>query len=275
MHVQYQEIKMFLAPLKRVNVTMNTALNSVPQRNEWLILVFTDEGYLSVAKLWYKRLSSLGYQNHHLLAMDIFSYEDLMKSNYRCEKVSNSIADVSEFSKIWKLRFEIPLQYLRTGKNIFILDVDTHWNFYFDLAKLPLQYDSFHSYANYIPTRVIKLWGFELCGCFIGYRANSKTIGLLEILVEQYLQADKSCDDQVVLNEMFAFSYKMKWVGNTAFSKGYNYTISVFNRTFVSRSKIINCKSWTSMPFAKRIGTSKLQNWKLYNDKCLNSRVEA
>ena len=270
MGMQYGEVKTFLAPLKGVDTSLNAALSPPRQSNEWIILAFTDEKYLPAAKLWYKRLSTLGYQNHHLLAMDIFSYEDLMENNYRCEIVSYSVADSAGHSTVWKLRLETPLQYLRKGKNIFISDVDTHWNFYFNLTQLPPQYDSFHSYANVVPRRVLKLWGFTLCGCFIGYRANIKTVRLLEMLLQRCLEVKKRCDDQVILNEMFAYSYEMKWVGDTAFSKRYNYTISVFNRTFVFRSREISCKSWISMPYGKQKGTSKLRNWKLYNEICLS-----
>ena len=270
MHIQYRDIlasHTFLDPVKTVKTSVNTGPNSARQSNEWIIIAFTDERYLPVAKLWYNRLSSLGYQNHYLLALDIFSYEDLMKNNFRCEKVSNSVADEVGFSKIWKLRFQMPLLYLRTGKNVFISDVDTHWNFYFDLTQLPSQYDSFHSYATVFPRSIFKRWGFTLCGCFTGYRANSKTIQLLEKLLERCLELDKRCDDQVVLNEIFALTYELKWVDNTAFSERYNYTISVFNRTFVARSKI-NCDSWISMPGAKKKATLKLQQWQLYNNIC-------
>ena len=93
------------------------------------------------------------------------------------------------------------------------------------------------------------------------------------MLLKQCLEAKESCDDQVVLNRMLACSYKIKSVGNTAYSNRYNYTSSVFNRTFVSRSEVINCKSWISMPFAKKKGTSRSQNCKLYNDKFVHSIV--
>ena len=149
--MQYRDIlasHTFLHPVKTVKTSVNAGPSSARQSNEWIIIAFTYERYLPVAKLWYNRLSSLGYQNHYLLALAIFSYEDLMKNNFRCEKVSNSLVDEVGFCKLWKLRFQIPLLYLRTGKNVFISDVDTHWNFYFDLTQLPSQYDSFHPYAT-------------------------------------------------------------------------------------------------------------------------------
>ena len=276
-HMKYRDIfvsRTLSHPLKRVKILVNTVPSSARQGNEWIIIAFTDERYLPVSKLWYNRLSSLGYENHHLLALDIISFKDLMKNNFRCEKVSNSVADEVGFSGIWRLRFQIPLLYLKNGKNVFISDVDTHWNFYFDLTQLPPQYDSFHSYATVFPRKIFKRWGFTLCGCFIGYRANKKTIQLLEKLLERCLELEKRCDDQVVLNEMFALTYKMKWVGNTAFSDHYNYTINVFNRSFVARSKV-NCDSWISMPGAKKNVTFKLQHWELYNSICPNSKVDS
>ena len=216
-----------------------------------------------------QQISTLGYQNYHLLAMDIFSDQDLMENNYWCEIVSNSVADVVGHSQVWKLRLEIPLQYLRMGKNIFISDAHPHWNFYFNLTQLPPQYDSFDSNAN-VPRKGLKLWVFMLCGCFIDFQANIKTVRLLEMLLGRCLEVKTRCDDQVILNELLAYSYEMKWVGNTVYSKRYNYTISFFNKTFVFSSREISCKSWISKPYGKQKGTSKLRNWKLYNDICLS-----
>ena len=242
----------------------------VSAKSTWVILGFTDIRYLPVAKMWYDRLSALGYEDHVIMALDISSYENLIRSNYRCEIVADTIK--GEFSNIWKLRFEVPLKYLRRGINVFVTDVDSFWNFHFSLDQLPKEYDSFHAYATTWPNNVFKKWGFTLCGCVAGYRANIKTISLLQRLLIQCGKLRHHCDDQIVLNEMYAFSYNMKWVNNTGFSVQYNYRISVFKKVFVSRANL-NCESWISMDLSRKNIDAKLKLWESYNNMCLNNKL--
>ena len=68
-----QQMKQFLITLKRVQNLENNGQRSTQQSDDkWIILRFTDKRYLPVAKLWYKILSSIEYQNIGLLTMDVF-----------------------------------------------------------------------------------------------------------------------------------------------------------------------------------------------------------
>ena len=98
-------------------------------------------------------------------------------------------------------------------QNVLVSDVDIHWNFYFNLAQLSQKHDSFHSYVTMYPEIISIIWGFTLCGCFIGYQANNNTIRFLGMLFCW-------CDDQFVLNTIFPFSYKMKWLKRSIFKIG-------------------------------------------------------
>lgn len=225
-------------------------------KSTWVILGFADIRYLLVAKMWYDRLSALGYEDHVIMALDVSLYENLIKKNYRCEIAADTIK--GEISDIWKLRFEVRLKYLRRGINVFVTDVDSFWNFYFSLDQLPKEYDSFQAFATTWPNNIFKKWGFTLCGCIAGYGANVKTVSLLQRLLTQCGKLRHHCDDQIVLNEMYTFSYNMKWINNTGFSIQYNYRISVFKKMFVSRANL-NCESCISMDLSRKKIEAKLK----------------
>ena len=106
----------------------DTTVKIGSETTSWVILSFTDISYLPVARMWYDRLSTLGYVNHVIMALDVSSHVDLIKGNYRCERVADTIQ--GKISNIWKLRFEVPLRYLKRGINVFVTDIDTFWNFY-------------------------------------------------------------------------------------------------------------------------------------------------
>ena len=236
------------------------------EKSKWIILGFSDINYVPVAKLWYNRLSSLGYKNHFIMALDLSTYNELIKHSYRCYKIADTIN--GKFANIWKLRLEIPLSYLKKGKNVFVSDVDTYWNYYFNLDELSQNFDAFHAYATTWPKSVWEKWGFTLCGGIAGYQANERTIKLLQELLDECLKLQDKCDDQKLLNEKYAFSYDLNWVSNIAFSEVYRYRIFVFNKTFVARNKI-NCDSWISTELSSKKILEKLRQWKFYNDMCI------
>ena len=95
----------------------------------------------------------------------------------------------------------------------------------------------------------------DLRRCVAGYRANVKTVSLLQRLLTQCGRLRHHCDDQIVLN---AFSYDMKWMNNTGFSIQYDYRISVFKIMFVSRANL-HCESWISMDLSRKKIEAKLK----------------
>ena len=115
----------------------------------WVILGFTDINYSPVTKLWYERLSEVGYDNHIIVALDNSSFKNItIKSKYRCEKGAGELQEIG-FKNVVKLRLASILKHLEKGKNVFVSDVDTYWNFFFDLHKLPIHYDIFMHLAQH------------------------------------------------------------------------------------------------------------------------------
>ena len=232
----------------------------------WIILGFTDTNYLPVTKLWFERLSDIGYENHVIIALDDFSYKSLkVEGKYRCEKGTGKLQGPG-IRNVVKLRLATVAKYLEKGKNVFVSDVDTYWNYYFDLNKLSPQYDVFHAFATIWPPTVLKKWGFTLCTCIAGYRANTKTVELFGKLIKR---CGEACSDQQVTNEIYAFDYDVKWDENSGVSAVYNLTLNSFTRDFVTRSEI-NCHTWISMGKSDQNIEAKLKLWKLHVEKCEN-----
>ena len=233
------------------------------EATSWVIIAFSDKRYLPVAKLWYQHLKKLGYENHILIALDKPTYLDLKENRtYRCELGLESIA--KNLNMIFKTRMEITLKYLVTGKNVFISDVDTFWNRYVDLdSLLETKYDAYHTIARFPPS-VFKEWGFTVCGCIAGIHSNQKTIQFYQIVLDK---CGYTCDDQKLINEVYAFTYNMKWLNNEGFSESYDYRVKTFNESFVARYDI-NCQSWIAMGLADKTVEAKMQQWEEYNKKC-------
>ena len=212
-------------------------------QQSWIIIAFTDINYLPVTKLWYDRLSKLGYKTQVIITVDEISYKNLTREGkYRCEKGAENVQR-SGFKNIVRIKLLTIAKYLGKGQNVFVSDVDTYWNYYFDLNKLSKQFDVIHAYATVWPPSIRKLWGFTLCTCIAGYRANKRTVELFRKLIKR---CGKECSDQEVTNETYASVYNIKWHNNSAVSLAYNLTIRAFTKDFVTRSEI-NCHSWISM----------------------------
>lgn len=247
--------------------SLNLYQERKPKDNDhssWTILGFTDINYLPVAKLWYQRLSEVGYDNHMIVALDNSSYKNItIESKYRCEKGAGELQETG-FRNVVKLRLATILKHLQKGKNVFVSDVDTYWNFFFDLHKLPIHYDIFHAFGTKWPPKVFKKWGFTLCTCVAGYRGNAKTFQLFRKITKT---CGKKCSDQQVTNEIYAFVYNVKWHNNTGFSPAYNLRIDTFRKDFVARTEI-NCISWISVSRSAKTATAKLKDWKLYKENC-------
>ena len=113
--------KVILVSLSMFAITVVCLFTSyVPRENRyeekdnqsWVILGFTDINYLKVTKLWYKRLSDLGYENHLIVALDNASYQNIiLQGNYRCEKTADYLQAVG-FKNIVRLRLTTIAQYL-------------------------------------------------------------------------------------------------------------------------------------------------------------------
>ena len=51
--------------------------------SDWKILGFANQAYLTPAKIWYRQLENLGYNEHFIVALDRSVFEELKNSSYR------------------------------------------------------------------------------------------------------------------------------------------------------------------------------------------------
>ncbi|KAL7467435.1 hypothetical protein ACHAXS_007678 [Conticribra weissflogii] len=184
-------------------------MTSSDERNVGVkILGFTDWKYLNVAKVWYKRLSQLGYTEHFLAAHD-------ESNNYRTVPcfIENPQYDKPVkglWQQIMRSRLQVTKALLRGGASLLISDVDNVFSRYVDLKGLLLEgYDVYHAYEMRYPVQIFKEFGFVLCSGFQLLRSSSRTIRFLELVLARC--RGKKCDDQVTYNEVFFHDLDIEW----------------------------------------------------------------
>ena len=190
--------------------------------NKWIIVGFSDFGYLPAAKLWYKRLSKLGYTNHFIAALDENTLEAskrnttfrALPANRYLPPVNSSIwrnptQSGHKFKWIWSLRIQKVLELLEAGFNVFLTDVDSIWLKYMELSSLPDGVDVIHAKCPSWPKQVSEVWGFVVCGGVAGYRSNGEVVKLFRFMRERCIEM---CDDQKVLNfDAYFRNFGVQW----------------------------------------------------------------
>ena len=141
----------------------------------WLIVGFSDETYLPVAKIWYDQLTRLGYSNHLIVALNSATYQLLRNennnttdlgdlfSNYRTiwNRSKMDIISLNKLANIWRARFNVLYALVRAGFNVIVSDIDAVWVRYFELDEyLGEEFDTFHSYATTHPIDIYWVLGF-------------------------------------------------------------------------------------------------------------------
>lgn len=189
--------------------------NTPPQNESWIILGFSTYKYIPAAKIWYKNLAALGYNNHFIVPLDKSTVKIFQKgkdTSFRIKMptefpVNEKFLYKSLGRGLWHVRLATIEKYLSQNYNVFITDVDSIWLNYLDLNRLPKHFDAFHSIAGHWPPSVYEKWGFTLCGCVAGYRATENTKKFFKHLARVCWA---TCDDQQHLNE-FYYNMEMKW----------------------------------------------------------------
>lgn len=152
---------------KEVNLEVD-----LEKSKNWLIVGFSDETYLPVAKIWYDQLTSLGYSNHLIVALNSATYQLLRNendnttdlfSNYRTiwNRSKMDIISLNKLANIWRARFNVLYALIRAGFNVIVSDIDAVWVRFFELDEcLGEEFDTFHSYATTHPIDIYWVLGF-------------------------------------------------------------------------------------------------------------------
>ena len=193
----------------------------------WKIVAFASHNYLAITERWYDRLTSLGYTEHVVAAMDEALFDALAAKGYRVEDHVVSPSEKLEpgepvpgwgrhLWKLWRYRLSYALRQTQLGKNVFLVDVDTMWNRYvplralFDGDERDRNADVFLSQGTVYPPDVYDVWGFVGCMGSVAFRATPAAQTLLRQAIRACAEGS-SCDDQVAVDRALARKYDVLW----------------------------------------------------------------
>ena len=203
--------------------------SSVGSANDsrWKIVAFASRNYLAITERWYDRLTSLGYTEHVVAAMDEALFDALAAKGYRVEDHVVSPSEKPEpgepvpgwgrhLWKLWRYRLSYALRQTQLGVNVFLVDVDTMWNRHvplrdlFDGSERDTKSDVFLSQGTVYPPDVFDRWGFVGCMGSVAFRATPAAQTLLRQAIRACAEG-ASCDDQVAVDRALARKYDIQW----------------------------------------------------------------
>ena len=170
------------------------------------IIAFADNHYVALAKVWYNRLSSLGYTEHYIVCVDDKAYKKLSsqeEDNYRLIQryiINPDYAHpvVGFGRQLYSLRLQFTLEMLQNGTNVLVTDLDNIFNKYVPLAGFLAEgYDIIFAYEMKYPTNLFEENGFVVCAGHQFLRASYATIKYLRDEVLGDCFKVNTCDDQV------------------------------------------------------------------------------
>lgn len=174
--------------------------------NDIKIIAFADKHYVALAKVWYERLSKLGYNEHYIVCVDEKSYKKLAKENYRLIQRYITNPDYANpvigFGRqLYSLRLQFTLEMLRNGTHVLVTDVDNIFNRYVPLAGfLEEGFDIMHAYEMKYPTNLFEPHGFVVCAGHQFIRSTPASNSYLRDEVLGDCFKANNCDDQVRYN---------------------------------------------------------------------------
>ena len=288
------------------NTAAKTILTPTTSSPKTVIITFTDITYLHACEIWIKRMKILGYiKSIKIYALDDEAFKKLKETNRISFRLPNNrtfqlsdhqIELVPDYSvhrpdqswrwrpktqKIWRTRIARTVFLLKNNYNVFLTDVDSLWNRYVDLEKLPGEFDSFHALAGGFPDSIFQKWGFTFCGGLGFYRS---TPGNIMFWQEVLRRCGGKCDDQVVLNELY-YDLGLKFFGvdDVNDESGLRFYKCGMVRTENLDLKIIivseldmlrggtpkNCNTtWIMNPVTRKTGANKYQMFKTDFAEC-------
>jgi hypothetical protein len=209
-----------------------------PTKNETVVVGLANKAYASVAILWYRRMTEVGFDTHRILAADKATawiceeheirYDDLSKftqaSVPSCSHGQFARNDWSRKTYLFAARWIYVRQKLLDGYHVLLTDVDAVYNDVAPISRLEQSgYDHYTAYANKMPEHIFQQVGFTICGCFNWMRSTPSMIQFLDLFLsncgckagshhdESRSSCKCHCDDQVTMNSMLFYQLDMEW----------------------------------------------------------------
>lgn len=277
------------------------------------ILGFTDTKYIPIAKVWYERLTRLGYKEHYIAAHEVAAYDHLIRLNYRVIPCYVENPDYKKFvwgffRQIMAARVELVRDLVKNGTHVMLTDVDNVFSRYVNpVGFVEEGYDVYHAYELGYPTHLKRDHGFVICGGHHFFRSSDATIRYLDMAVND---CGGKCDDQVVFNELL-WKLDIEWDGEepshpgakrivspaantmnadllvesaTGRSRITNHTFKIWDRDFAWRLSggipelCPSKKNWLGMPSMNGQVTNKIQAklilFDVWDKYCLQSEAQ-
>jgi len=208
-----------------------------------IIVAISDFYYRHVTAVWDRRLTLLNYTNHIVLASDQEAAAYFKEQGIRYDLLdtvedSSCVAPTANQKHrrwLFGTRWLYVLQHLQNGTNVLLTDVDNIFMYHMSMTDLEKSdYDVYHAYSTYgYPKRFFNINGFTVCGGMSWFRACNSTIALVEMMISKCTKGGTtkcglSCDDQVVLNLLYADS---AYLNMTWEPKNYRDTIYQVNQS--------------------------------------------
>jgi hypothetical protein len=110
-------------------------------------------------------------------------------------------------------RWVYVLEQLKLGYHILLTDVDNIFSSYYDMSILEMsEFDVYHALETKHPEDVFRYQGFVFCGGMGWYRASPPTLRYIQ---EMVTQCGDLCDDQILLNRLVAYVFRVQWNRNS------------------------------------------------------------
>lgn len=181
------------------------------------ILGFTDKNYSDIARLWYMRLTLLGYTEHYIVAYDEVAFISLQADNYRvipCFLKNPDYAHPTRglWQQIMSARLHLTRDMLRAGTHLLITDIDNVFSRHVPLRGfLEEGYDAFHAFEMRYPEEIYDEAGLVVCSGHQFLRSSPGGLRFMDRVLASCSGA--KCDDQVIYNHVIFRQLDVRWDG--------------------------------------------------------------
>lgn len=250
------------------------------------IVAMSDFRYAPVAKMWYDRLTALGYNEHVVVATDAHALTWFQNQSYRVDYYPVDLSKGYTLGLLWKARIQYWLENIQNGTHLLTSDVDAIFARHVPLDTLVGEspHDVIHSYGAIFPRDVYRAQGFVVCGGLMLLKSNSNTMRFLSLVLEECNRDVKNCDDQRIINRLYL--HTMNWTTSASAARttcGYDryacstetsLQVAIWNHTFAWRGpkseelQPSDCPrtdvNWVAMPRSRKLPRAKIalyENW--------------
>ena len=264
------------------------------------IIAFSDMKYQRAASEWYEKTQSLGYTAIRLIATDHEAFEKFVGAGYCAEL---ELTDITDLSKLWRLRLKVLQRKLEGGYNILLSDIDTIF-----LRNVPLsEIAESGTHVAFMegtiwPQDVFDSQGFVVCPGMSWWSAETPhalsivrrlrakgPCSDLEIggrVIREKGPGDRAvdhCDDQREINRVLLGSGIAWAVGQNGERKGHSavtgLNVTVWGSTFAWRGSLRrdSCPNlsriWVAHPLSDNNAESKERSFIEWRQKCADDLV--